>query len=1103
MLRAAAIGTGVPEKLQRVKSLGNWSIKNNVTVNLIMLFIIVAGLLTLVKMRREMFPQFSLDMIHISVDYPGSSPQEVEEGICIKIEEQIEGIDGISRTVSTAREGNGSVVVELETGTDVRKVLDEIKDEVDRIDTFPVEAEEPQVVEIIKRDPTISVAVYGNLSEKRLRKAAEKIRDDLLDAKPVDVNHSPGVMGLLKQFVRRFKFRRPDTITQVDLVGVRDYEISVEVSEENLRRYGLSFDRVVDAVRSGSIDLPGGTIKTKQGEILVRAKGQLYTGNEFKLLPLITLADGTVVQLGQVATVIDGFKDTDIKTRFNGQPAAIVQVNRTSDQDIIELTRIVKHYIAQQSRLLPADMQLAVWGDLSVMVQERIDLLLRNGLQGIVLVFIALALFLNIRLAFWVSFGIAVSFMGAFLVLDYMDQTINMISLFGFIMTLGIVVDDAIVVGENAYSHYGRGKTPTAAVVDGLTEVGGPVLMAVATTIVAFCPLLFISGLMGKFIAVMPIAVIAILVMSLFEALVILPSHLHHALVHSESKSRRLASWHEKLRRRIDSGLNFVIEKLYTPTVRYVVKNRYFTFSVGLGILIISLGVVIGGYVPFVFFPKGESNWIIAEASYPLGTPFRLTETAIERLEKKAFDLNTVLAGEMKKNVVLVENAFSLVGLIPRRDWKPAQIGSNVGQVWIEVASSEKRPHLSTTRILNQWRSLIGEIPGLESLTFSTLEGGPAGNPIEIRLSGQDFDQLQQAAEEVKKEIETYPGTFDITDNFRPGKQERKIGVKPGARSLDVTMRDIARQVRQAFYGEEALRIQRGRDDVKVMVRYTDRNRRSLSGIEEMRIRTRDGREIPIEEVASIVEGRAYSVINRVDRKRTISVISDIDETRANANNIMAALKAEFLPRLMQRYPGLKYDLEGQAKETRESLDSIKTGYVLALMGIFLLLASQFRSYIQPVIIMMAIPFGLIGAVLGHLIMGLEFTIVSIFGIVALSGIVVNDSLILIDFINRAIRGGMEETQAVVESGRARFRPVLLTSLTTVAGLFPLLLERGFQAQFLIPMAVSISFGLIAATFLTLLYVPALYMIVRDITGLFAKKPSAQPELHISQSSGN
>ncbi|UCH20677.1 MAG: efflux RND transporter permease subunit, partial [Deltaproteobacteria bacterium] len=494
------------------------------------------------------------------------------------------------------------------------------------------------------------------------------------------------------------------------------------------------------------------------------------------------------------------------------------------------------------------------------------------------------------------------------------------------------------------------------------------------------------------------------------------------------------------------------------------------------------LGIVKGGYVPFVFFPKGESDWIIAEVNYPLGVPFELTEDTIGHMEKKAFDLNTVFSKFSEQNGDLVVNAFSLVGAIPRRDWKPPEFGSHVGEVWIELVSSEKRTGISTNAILNKWRSLIGEIPGVESMIFATLEGGPAGNPIEIQLSGRDFDQLKQAAAELKAEIATYPGTFDIADNFKPGKQEKKIRIREGAKSLGITMRDVAKQVRQAFYGEEALRIQRDRDEVKVMVRYADINRRSLSGFEEMRIRAPDGWEIPIEEVAHVSQGRAYSVINRVDRKRTITVISDIDEAVANASVIVSELKAGFLPKLMERFPGLKYDLEGQEKRTRESLDSLKIGYLLAMMGIFLLLASQFRSYAQPIIIMMAIPFGMIGAILGHLVMGKEFTIISIFGIVALSGIVVNDSLILIDFINRAIRGGVDVDRAVVESGKVRFRPVLLTSLTTIAGLLPLLLERSFQAQFLIPMAISISFGLLVATLLTLLYVPALYLIVRDIT---------------------
>lgn len=1042
-----------------------------------MVFVIVAGLVTVMKMRREMFPQFALDMIVVSVDYPGSSPEEVEEGICIKIEEQIEGIEGIDRIISTAREGNGEVVVELESGTDVAKVLDEIKAEVDRIDTFPTEAEEPLVLEIINRDPTIYIAAYGDVPERSLRQAAEKIRDDLLDARIVSQMESETERGGFSAL----KFKQPEVISQIELVGVRDYEIAVEVSEDNLRRYGLTFDQVVDAVRGGSIDLPGGKIKTAQGEILVRSKGQLYIGKEFETIPLITLSDGTVVRLGEVADIIDGFEDVDIKARFNGKPAAVVRISRTSEQDIIEIANIARDYVAAHDYKMGQDIDLAIWGDLSVLVRDRIDLMLRNGAQGITLVFIALALFLNFRLAFWVAIGIPISFMGAFLVLNAFGQTINMISLFAFIMTLGILVDDAIIVGENIYTHYNRGKSPAAAVVDGLKEVGGPVVMAVSTTVVAFMPLMFIEGIMGKFIAVMPMAVIIILIVSLGEALIILPAHLNRALQQSEKKSAPKNSWLERMRTRVEGVLQSTIKRIYTPAINYVVKNRYFTFSIGIGVLIISLGIVAGGYVPFVFFPKGESDWLIAEINYPLGTPAGLTETAIKHLEKNAFDLNTAFDEFSEENGPLVQNTFALVGLIPRRDWKPPQIGSHVGEVWVELITSGQRPGISTNEILNLWRKQVGELPGVDRLAFFTLEGGPAGNAVEIQLSGKDFEQLSMAADELKKEIETYPGTFDISDNFRPGKQEKKLRVKRGARSIGVTMRSLARQLRQAFYGEEALRIQRGREDVKVMVRYADQQRSSLSGFDEMRIRTPDGREIPIEEVADITDGRAYSVINRVDRKRTVTVISDIDETTANASRIVTDLKANFLPGLVERYPGVSYDLEGQAKRTGESVDSLKSGYLLAMMGIFLLLAGQFRSYYQPVIIMMAIPFGLIGAVFGHLVMGMEFTIVSLFGIVALSGIVVNDSLILIDFINRAVRWGLDVETAVIESGKARFRPVLLTSITTIAGLLPILLERSFQAQFLIPMAISICFGLLAATALTLLYVPALYLIVRDV----------------------
>ncbi|MFC1815516.1 efflux RND transporter permease subunit [Thermodesulfobacteriota bacterium] len=1039
-----------------MKFLGNWSIHNRVTVNLIMVFIIVAGLFSVLRMRREMFPQFALDMINISVGYPGSSPEEVEEGICIKIEERIKGIEGISRTFSNAYEGRGSVTVELDTGADGQNILDEIKAEVDRIDTFPDEAEEPVVTEIINRNPAISVAIYGDASEKRFHQIGEKIRDDLIDTGPISL---------------------------AELVGVRDYEIAVEISEENLRRFGISFDHIVDTIRTGSIDLPGGAIKTSQGEILVRSKGQLYSGNEFEDLPLITLKDGAVIRLGQVATVTDGFEDVDVKTRFNGKPAVLVQVNRTNSEDVIEISKVVRNYVRTHTHKMPQGVNLAIWFDLSTLVRDRINLLLRNGTQGMILVFITLALFLNLRLAFWVAMGIPVSFLGAFMVLEASGATINMISLFAFIMTLGILVDDAIIIGENIYTHFGRGKTPKEAVVDGLKEVGGPVIMAVTTTVVAFIPLMFIAGIMGKFIAVMPKAVIAILVISLIEALVILPAHLDQALTRSTPESGRIHFGRLRIRQRLERGLTILIERYYIPVLKYVIKNRYFTFSVGLGILIISLGLVKGGYVPFVFFPKAESDWIIAEINYPLGTPVEVTEKTIQHLENNAFELNGLFAERLKQTNLIV-NTFSMVGVIPRRDWKPGEFGGHVGEVWIELLTSEKRPTISVNSILNTLRQQVGEIPGLDRIAFFTMEGGPGGNPIEIQLAGKDFDQLRQAADELQAEIATYPGTFDIGDDFKPGKQEKQVRIRKGSKSLGISMRDLARQLRQAFYGEEALRIQRGRNDIKVLVRYAENERRNISGIEEMRIRSADGREIPIDVVADITDGRAYSVIHRVDRKRVITVISDLDETIANASQIVTDLKQNFFPKLIERYPGLQYDLEGQEKRTRESIASLKRGFILALVGIFFLLASQFKSYYQPVIIMMAIPFGLIGAIVGHLIMGLQITMISLFGIVALSGIVVNDSLILIDFINRSIRRGADKDIAVVESGKSRFRPVLLTSVTTVAGLLPLLLERSFQAQFLVPMAVSISFGLLAATGLTLLYVPALYLITGDIRNM-------------------
>ena len=1059
-----------------MKTIGKWSVEHRVSVNLIMVFLIVAGLFTVLNMKREMFPQFSLDMIDIGIPYPGASPEEVEEGVCIKVEEQLKSLEDVKTVYSTSFEGYGSVNLEFEAGTDIKEKLDEIKTQVDLIDSFPEEAEDPVIVEIKNNEPAIYVALYGDVPEKVLRRTAEKIRDDLVET---------------------------DAVSLASLIGVRDYEISIEISEENLKKFNLTFDQVAAAVKTGSLDLPGGKLKTRGEEFLVRAKGKLYTGEEFEQIPVITREDGTTIRLADVATVIDGFEDSSLKARFNGKPAAIVVVKRTASQDNIAISNTVKKYIRSHKDEIPDGISIGYWYDIADMVQDRIDLLWKNGVQGIILVFIVLALFLDFGLAFWVAAGIPISFMGAFLMLDYFGASINMLSMFGFIMTLGILVDDAIIVGENVYTHYKTGKTAKQAVIDSVAQIGPPVVMAVTTTIVAFTPLMHIAGIMGKFIYIMPQAVICILAFSLVEAFLILPAHLDHALTPSRRKNvlifricffwfewvkKDLLEVHGWIRDRIEKALSFFIASIYTPVLKYCVKNQYFTLAQGFGILIVSIGHIQGGQVPFVFIPKTDSNWIVSEIIYPLGTPFETTEKAIKRIEEGSDRLNDFFRERVAGGEDLIVNNFSQVGIIPRRDWKPGTYGGHCGEAWIEIQPASKRPDITAPEVTAKWRELTGDIMGTELLTFSIIGGGPGGNPLEIQLIGEDLGQLQLAADDLKREIAKYPGTFDITDNFRPGKMEKQIHVNKNAKTLGITMADIATQIRQAYYGDEVLKVQRGKDDIKVMVRYSSRERESEASIDNFRIRSRDGRQIPLNQLADVEVDRGYSSIRRVDRKRVITVISDINEDIANARVIVQDLKKDYLDTLVARFPGIDYDLEGQAKRTQESIDSLKKGFSLAAMIMFLLLASQFRSYIQPVIIMTAIPFGCIGAIIGHLVMGLDITIISIFGIVALSGIVINDSLILIDFINSKIAQGQKRFESVIEAGQNRFRPVLLTSVTTVAGLCPLLLETSFQAQFLIPMAVSISFGLIAATFLTLIFVPALYVVINDITNIFNPK---------------
>ena len=1051
-----------------------WFAENRVTANLLMIVIIAAGLLSLLQIKIEVFPEFDSDNISVAVSYLGAAPEEVEEGVCIRVEEAIQDLEGIKKIRSTAAEGVGRVNVEVKAGYDARQLLDDIKARVDGINTFPEETEKPVIQEILLRYQVINIAISGQTDERSLKIFGERVREELIDL--------------------------PE-ISQVELSAARPYEISVEVSEGSLRRYGLTFDEVAQAVRRSSIDLPGGSIRASSGEISLRTKGQAHHGEEFENIILRSFADGTRLRLGDVANIEDAFAETDESARFDGEPTVLVQVFRVGNESALEIASAVKDYIKDAELRLPEGIQLTTWQDDTLILRDRLSLLFRNGRAGFILVFLCLALFLRFKLAWWVAVGMVISFFGAFWVMPGFDVSVNLLSLFAFILVLGIVVDDAIVVGENIYKHAETGKSGLRAAIDGAREVGTPVVFAVLTTVAAFSPLLNVPGMMGKFMKVIPIIVVATLLFSLIESLFILPAHLSHANLTEEKKYKRgIRRFWNDLQNRFSAKLQHFAQHTYRNVLDLALRWRYTSVAAGIATLVLTLGIVAGGWVKFTFFPDVEADNAVALLTMPQGTPAEVTAAVIERLEDSALQLKQEIAANGQDDV---QHVLATVGAQPfrmRQSRDPVSRlgggGSHLGEVNLQLASSEVR-EISASELAQRWRKLTGPVPEAEELIISTAIMS-TGEPINIQLAGANYQDLQLVAEELKVRLAEYPGVFDITDSFREGKKEIKLNIKPQAEALGVTLSDLARQVRQAFYGEEAQRFQRGRDDIRVMVRYPESKRRSLSDLENMRIRVPGGGEVPFSATAEAIEGRGYASITRTDRRRTINITADVDENQANANEIVADVTTKVMPELLAKYPGVKYSLEGEQSEQRETLAGLGRGFFFALILIYVLLAIPFRSYAQPLIVMSAIPFGLVGAVWGHMIMGKDLTILSGFGLVALTGVVVNDSLVMVDFVNRARRNGLALMDAIRESGVSRFRPILLTSLTTFAGLTPLLLEKSLQAQFLIPMAISLAFGVVFATFITLILVPSIYYILEDAKAGLAKiwrRRLREPEL--------
>nr|VFK26272.1 MAG: Multidrug efflux pump subunit AcrB [Candidatus Kentron sp. MB] len=1037
-----------------------WFARNGVAANLLMALILALGIYAAgFRIPFEVFPDIEMDVVTISMVFRGATPVEVEEGIVTRMEEAIADLSGIEQVISDAGEGIARVRVEIEDGYDPREVLDDIKGRVDAINTFPLDAERPVYGVLQRSREVIHVVVSAKLPERALREWGERVRDDLLSL--------------------------PE-ITRVDLAGVRPYEITISVSQNALERFGIGFDTVVDAVRNASKDYPAGSLKTHRGEILLRTQGQAYTGEDFGRIVVRGESDGSLLTLADIAGIEDGFAEEPRYARFNGRPAVLLAVYRTGGGSAMTLAREAREYVEAMRGRLPPGIVMDYWRDRSRIIELRLDTLINSAIQGGVLIFLLLALFLRLSVAALVCIGIPVSFAGTLALMPEMGITINIISLFAFILVLGIVVDDAIVTGENIYTHLRRGEDPTLAAIRGTHEVAAPVTFGILTTAIAFIPMLLVEGARGPIFAQIPMVVIPVLVFSLIESKLILPAHMRHIRMNVEAGKMGTEGRLTRAQRRVADSLERGIDRFYRPLLARALTHRGLTLSLFIGVSFVLFSLVLSGRYGFTFFPRIQSETARAALRMPVGTPVEITIRHLERMEEIAGGLQDKYRDPVSGESV-VRNILFLVGS-KTRSIHGAKGGSNgrshMGEVVLELVPPEERAiSITTSELVREWRRAIGPVPGARELGFRA-EIGRSNDPIEIRLMGEHFDALIDAANALKGRLAEYPGVFDIRDSFESGREEIVLRLRPEARLLGLSVSDLGEQVRQAFFGAEAQRIQRGRDDVRVMVRYPLAERRSITNLHQMRIRTPSGVEAPFSAVAEVVIGAGFSTIRHIDRHRTVSVTADIDKENTDVNRIMRDMKA-FLTDLKQQ-TGVRYSLEGELREQHESFASLYAGIFFVLFAIYALLAIPFRSYAQPLIVMGVIPFGVIGAVLGHIIMGMTLSIMSILGILALTGVVINDSLILVDYVNRRRREGADLVGAVREAGVARFRPILLTSLTTFAGLTPLLLEKSTQAQFLIPMAISLGFGILYATLITLFLAPVSYLLLEDIMLFFS-----------------
>lgn len=1028
-------------------SLIAWFTRNSVAANLLMVFIIASGLSALnSRIPLEVFPSFQLDTVNVSVPFRGAPPATVEQGVNVKIEEAIQDIEGISRITSVADEGIGNVFVQVANGFDTLALLDEIEQRVNGITTFSAEVGTPSVTIPSTSREVISVVVAGAMPEKELRAVAARVRDDL-EALP--------------------------NVSSVVVSGARSYEMAIEISQNALERYNLTLSSVAQAIETSSLDLAAGAVTTSSGEVLLRTRGQAYTAEDFSSILVRSSSDGSRVTLADIATVTDGFEEAQLMQQFNGQNSIEIDVFRTGLQSAITVADEVKNYLLEAEDTLPYGVSLGYWRDWSRTVRARLDTLTSSALQGGFLVILLLTLFLRFWVAAWVFVGVPVSILGGIALMPLFGVSLNLLSLFAFILVLGIVVDDAIVTGENIFTHMRRKSDPVQAAIDGAQEVAVPVTFGVLTTVAAFSPLLLIEGARGAIFAQIPLVVIPVLLFSIIESKFILPSHMSHLNFYEPAKPNMFA----RLQHRIADGFERFVETRYQPVLALALRHRYLTLSLFLGGAIVVFSLVFAGHVRFVFFPRVESEIARATLEMPAGTPFEVTHKHINHMTDAAKRLQARYIDPVTQESV-IESILATAGSAGG-----GRKASHMGRVMFEITPPEQRTlAISSGELIDEWRTEVGQISGAAQVSYLA-EIGRGGSPIDVEISGLEFESMTLAAQRIKERLGEFPGISDVSDTLEGGKEEIQLELKPEARQLGVSLSDIANQVRIAYLGTEVQSIQRNRDEVKVIVRYPKSERASLAQLSRLSIRIPSGVSVPLATVADLQTGRGYAQIRRIDRRRTVNIEADVDKQRANVEGIKTELSTLAL-KLEQEYPDLRISLEGEAREQRESFASLRTGLIFVLLVIYTLLAIPFRSYVQPLLVMVVIPFGVVGGVLGHIIMGMSLSIMSYMGMLALVGVVVNDSLVLVDWVNRQRARGIVLIDAVRTAGVARFRAVILTSLTTFFGLLPLIFETSTQAQFLIPMAVSLGFGILFATAVTLIMIPVNYMVLEDLRTL-------------------